>query len=64
MSGEKRIDGKLNKIKIRHYKILYFYLIDRLRLSVADPDPGSGAYWTPGSKWDPGWVKNQDPDLG
>jgi hypothetical protein len=27
--------------------ILYFYLIDRLRLSVADP--GSGAFLTPGS---------------
>jgi hypothetical protein len=29
---------------------------------VADPDPGSGAFLTPGSgSWDPGWVKNQDP---
>ncbi len=26
--------------------------------SVADPDPGSGAFLTPG------WVKSQDPDLG
>jgi hypothetical protein len=28
--------------------------------SDADPDPASGALLTPG----PGWVKNQDPDLG
>ncbi len=26
--------------------------------SVADPDPGSGAFWP----LDRGWVKNQDPD--
>ncbi len=29
--------------------------------SVADPDPGSGAFLTPGSGiQDPGWVKSQD----
>jgi hypothetical protein len=28
--------------------------------SVADPDPGSGAFLIPGS----GMVKNQDPDAG
>jgi hypothetical protein len=33
--------------------------------SVADPDPGSGAFLTPGiGIWDPEWVKNQDPDPG
>jgi hypothetical protein len=33
--------------------------------SVADPDPGSGAFLTPGSGIrDPGWVKCQDPDPG
>ncbi len=31
--------------------------------SVADPDPRSGTFLTPGSG-DPGWVKNQDPDPG
>ncbi len=33
--------------------------------SVADPDPGSGAFLTPGS-WirDPGWVESQHPDPG
>jgi hypothetical protein len=29
---------------------------------VADPDPGSGAFLTPGSE--SGMGKNQDPDLG
>jgi hypothetical protein len=29
--------------------------------SVADTDPGSGAFLTPWI-WDPRWVKNQDPD--
>jgi hypothetical protein len=34
-------------------------------VSVADPDPGSGAFLTPASGLrDPGWVKNQDPDSG
>jgi hypothetical protein len=28
--------------------------------SVADPDPGSGAFLP----LDPGWVQNQDPDPG
>jgi hypothetical protein len=43
--------------------------------SVADPNPGSGAFFTPGSGirdglkvririWDPGWVKCKDPDPG
>jgi hypothetical protein len=33
--------------------------------SVADPDPGSGDFLTPGSGiQDPGCVKNQDPDPG
>jgi hypothetical protein len=33
--------------------------------SVADLDPGSGALLTPGSGiWEPGWVKNEDPDPG
>ncbi len=31
--------------------------------SVADPDTGSGAFFVPWI-WDPGWVKNQDPDPG
>jgi hypothetical protein len=31
--------------------------------SVADPDPGSGAFFTPGPR-DSGWIKYQDPDLG
>ncbi len=40
---------------------------------VADPDPGSGAFLTPGSGIrclfdplirDPGWVKNLDPGSG
>jgi hypothetical protein len=36
-----------------------------VKCSVADPDPGSGAFLTPGSGTrDPGWVKNQDPDPG
>ncbi len=31
--------------------------------SVADKDPGSGAFLTPGSGFrDPGWVKSQNPD--
>ncbi len=30
---------------------------------VAEPDPGSGASFTPWIR-DPGWVKNQDPDPG
>ena len=34
--------------------------LDNVNTSVADPDPGSGACLT----LDPGWVKNQDPDLG
>jgi hypothetical protein len=29
--------------------------------SVADPDPGSAAFFDP---WNPGWVKNQDLDPG
>jgi hypothetical protein len=33
--------------------------------SVTDPDPGSGAFWTPGSGIrGPRWVKNQDSDPG
>jgi hypothetical protein len=33
-----------------------------LKTSVADPDPGSGAFLTPGSGIrNTGWVKNQDP---
>ncbi len=33
--------------------------------SIANPDPGSGAFLTPGSGIrDPVWVKNQDPDPG
>ncbi len=33
--------------------------------SVAELDPGSGAFMTPGiGIWDPEWVKNQDPDPG
>jgi hypothetical protein len=36
---------------------------DNLNISVADPDPGSGAFLTTGSGIrNPGWVKNQDPD--
>jgi hypothetical protein len=31
--------------------------------SVADPNPGSGAFLTPWTR-DPGWVRNQDPDPG
>jgi hypothetical protein len=31
-----------------------------METSVADPDPGSGAFLTPGS-WDLGWGKNPDP---
>jgi hypothetical protein len=34
--------------------------LDNVNTSDADPDPGSGACLT----LDPGWVKNQDPDLG
>ncbi len=34
-------------------------------VSVADPDPGSGAFLTPGSGIrDPGWVESQHPDPG
>ncbi len=29
-------------------------------VAIPDPDPGFGAFLTPGS----GWVKNQDPDPG
>jgi hypothetical protein len=37
----------------------------KVLLSVADPDPGSGAFLTPGSgNRDPGWVESQDPDPG
>jgi hypothetical protein len=33
--------------------------------SVAEPDPGSGAFLTPRSRIRvPGWVKDQDPDPG
>jgi hypothetical protein len=34
--------------------------------SVADLDPGSGAFFTLFDPWlrDPGWVKSQDPDPG
>jgi hypothetical protein len=33
--------------------------------SVADPDPGSGAFLSPGSGIrDPGWVESQHPDPG
>ncbi len=33
--------------------------------SVADPDPGYGAFLTPGSRiLDSGWVKSQAPDPG
>jgi hypothetical protein len=33
--------------------------------SVADPNPGSGAFLTPGfGIRDPGWVKSQDRDPG
>jgi hypothetical protein len=39
--------------------------LDRDPCSVADPDPGSGAFFTPGSGIRvPGWVKSQDPDPG
>ncbi len=31
--------------------------------SVADPDPGSGAFFNPWIQ-DPGWVKSKDPDPG
>jgi hypothetical protein len=51
-----------------------FFLYEPLEsFSVADPNPGSGAFLTAGSGirclfdlWirDPGWVKNQDPDPG
>jgi hypothetical protein len=34
-------------------------------ISVADPDPGSGAFLTPGSGIRyPGWVESQHPDSG
>ncbi len=37
---------------------------DPIRIrSVADPDPESGAFFTPRIR-DPGWVKSQDPDPG
>jgi hypothetical protein len=42
-----------------------FFRLFALLCSVADPDPGSGAFLTPGSGIrDPGWVKSQDPDPG
>ncbi len=43
-------------------KILYYNMV---KISVADPDPGSGAFLTLGSQDPgPGWVRNQDPDAG
>jgi|688.fasta_scaffold785136_1 hypothetical protein len=36
----------------------YFHPFQPLHIGVADPNPGSGAFLTPGSEiWDPGWVK-------
>jgi hypothetical protein len=36
-----------------------------LSFSVADPDPGSGAFLTPGSGIrDPGWLESQHLDPG
>ncbi len=45
-------------------KQLIFKNLSRfLRTSVAEPDPGSGAFLTPGSGIrDPGWEKSQDLD--
>jgi hypothetical protein len=44
--------------------MILFYAA-KLLTSVADPDPGSGAFLTPGSRIrDPGWVTCQDPDPG
>ncbi len=46
----------------------HYYVYQRKRLvllSVADPDQGSGDFFTPRSRIrDPGWVNNQDPDPG
>jgi hypothetical protein len=39
-------------------------IIDKKKISVADPDPGSVIrYFDPWIR-DPGWVKSKDPDLG
>jgi hypothetical protein len=46
--------------------ILFGFLIGQLdffAFSVADPDPGSGAFFNPWIR-EPGWVKSQDPDRG
>jgi hypothetical protein len=54
----------------KYLMILYFgqhieILMERnKKISVADRDPGSGAFFTPESIRDPGWVKSQDPDPG
>jgi hypothetical protein len=50
--------------KIHAYRILQASAICN-RSSVADPDPGSGAFLTPGSRiWDPGWVKKSGSGSG
>jgi hypothetical protein len=49
------------EIQFISFTELQFTLVVEIS-TVADPDPGSGAFLTPGSGIpDSGWVKNQDP---
>jgi hypothetical protein len=42
-----------------------YFKLTRDKSSVADPDPGFGAFLTPGSGIrDPGWLESQHPDKG
>jgi hypothetical protein len=68
-----KLQTYLNNILKKGFKSLAAVLYSTLKIchlltlpsSVADPDPGSGAFLTPGSRTrDPGWVKSKDPDPG
>jgi len=68
-SGFKNSDSELRGrlgtffLKCSLLKNLKPGLLFLLTVSVADPDPGSGAFLTPWIR-DPGWVESQHPDPG